>query len=407
MSLRPRENPRVDVSRRPPILAFGVNAFDGYWQTRQHILSRLAQRGWRVGYTTPAMSIWERNGLRWRDAAWRSTIIERHGVRIRYPGRVPALLHRWQALDRIFMRRHARAFASSIARGSANVPIAYVFHPLFWPYVEALDSCRVVYHADDRFAAMPGSGPEIAGFERALCERADRIFAITPGVAQGLPECASKTVLVPNGADAEAYERATELYAPALLADIPRPWIAYAGSLNEKIDFGLINRLASARRGIHWLLIGPIHGEGQLSRETRAQLAECQRQSNVHFLGVVDYSELPAICAHVDANAMFYRTDGDGWWRHIYPLKLHECLATGRPLLSSDAPAVREFAQVVAICRTDAEWLEAVDAAVSGSDRGSRAARIAVARANTWDSRVDGIEAHLDDLVATEIPRPG
>jgi len=397
----PAEECRLDVHRRPPILAFGVNAFDGYWQTRQHVLSRLAQRGWPVGYTTPAMSRWERNGLRWRDAKWKSTNVCRDGVRIRYPGRVPSLLHRWQALDRMIMRRHARAFASSIARASAEVPIAYVFHPMFWPYVEALDSCRVVYHADDRFAGVPGSGPEIAGFERALCERADRVFAITPGVARGLPECAaSKTVLVPNGADAEAYERASRSLAPALLAEFPRPWIAYAGSLNEKIDFALINRLASARRGIHWLLIGPIHGEGQLSRETRTELALCRRQPNVHFLGVVDYSELPAYCAHVDANAMFYRTDGDGWWRDIYPLKLHECLAAGRPLLSSDVPAVREFSEVVTICSSDADWLAAVDATVSGRDAGSRAARVAVARANDWELRVDRIEASLDGLVA-------
>ena len=395
----PRKDAPFDAHRRPPLLAFGLNAFDGYWQTRQHVLSRLAQRGWPVGYTTPAMSIWERSGLRWRDAGWRSIAIDRYGVNVRCPGRLPARLHRWQALDRSIMRRHARAFAASMAQRSAAAPIAYVFHPEFWPYVEGLASCRVVYHADDRFTAMPGSTPEIADFERALCARADRIFAITPGVANGLGMAAAeKVVLVPNGADAQTYRRAGEAPAPAPLARIPAPRIAYAGSLNEKIDFALINRLAGARRNIQWLLIGPIHGEQQLSSETRGRLAECRQQPNVHFLGVVDYSELPAYCAHVDANAMFYRTDGDGWWRDIYPLKLHECLATGRPLLSADVPAVREFAHVVAICRSDAAWLDAVDAAVSGHDAGSPSARIAVGQANTWESRVDRIEANLEAL---------
>jgi hypothetical protein len=111
-----------------------------------------------------------------------------------------------------------------------------------------------------------------------------------------------------------------------------------------------------------------------------------------------DYSDLPPYCAHVDANAMFYRTDGEGWWHDIYPLKLHECLATGRPLLSSDIAAVREFADVVTLCRTDDEWLAAVDAAAAGSDRGSASERIAVARRNTWDVRVDQIEADLARL---------
>ncbi|MEO8306256.1 MAG: hypothetical protein ABI724_19255 [Betaproteobacteria bacterium] len=395
----PGDSARTGVERRRTILAFGLNAWDGYWQTRQHVLSRLAQRGWSVSYTTPVMSIWERGGLRWREAAWRSTGADCDGVRIRCPGRIPALLHRWEALDQSIMRRHARAFACSRARQWAQVPIAYVFHPLFWPYIPALEGCRVLYHADDRFTAMPGASPTIANFERALIERADRIFAITPGVASGLGEAAAgKTVIVPNGADTEAYQNGRLSAVPAELAGIPRPRIAYAGTLNEKIDFELIMRLARARPNIQWLLIGPIHGERQMSTRTRALLAECRGQANVHFLGVKHYRDLPAYCAHVDANAMFYRTDGDGWWRDIYPLKLHECLATGRPLLSSDVPSIRPFADVVALCRSDSEWLRAVDAAVAGHDEGSAAARIAVAHANSWDRRVDQIEAALEEL---------
>ena len=299
----------------------------------------------------------------------------------------------------MIMRRHARLFASSMPKWPDRVPIAYVFHPLFWPYVQDLAPCRLVYHADDRFTAMPESTSEIADLERALCERADRIFATTPGVARGLGNSAvGKTVIVPNGADAEAYHSAFRAAVPAHLASIPRPQIAYAGSLNEKVDFGLISRLASARPNVQWLLIGPVWSDRQLSGPTRAQLAECRQQSNIHFLGVKHYRDLPAYCAHVDANAMFYRTDGDGWWRDIYPLKLHECLATGRPLLSSDVPSVRPFVDVVTLCRSDAEWLEAVDAAVSDRDVGSSHARIAVGRANSWERRVDQIEVTLDEL---------
>jgi glycosyltransferase involved in cell wall biosynthesis len=395
----------VSMRRRPTILAFGLNAWDGYWQTRQHVLSRLARRGWPVGYTTPAMSIWDRNELQWRDAAWRSRRVERDAVQIWYPGRLPAQLHRWQAMDLAIMRRQARAFASSMVSPPDEVPIAYVFHPLFWPYVQGLARCRVVYHADDRFTAMrasPSEMAEIVHFERALCERADRIFAVTPGVAKGLGEgAAGKTVIVPNGADAERYQSALGSAVPADLAAIPRPRIAYAGSLNEKIDFALIARLARARPNIQWLLIGPVWSERQLSSFTRARLAECRQQANVRFLGVKDYRDLPAYCAHVDANAMFYRTDGDGWWRDIYPLKLHECLATGRPLLSSDVVSVREFADVVMLCRSDDEWLAAVDAAVSEHGVGSPPARIAVARANCWDQRIDQIEHTLDELTGS------
>ena len=145
----------------------------------------LRSGGWPVGYTTPAMSIWERNGLRWRDAKWRSTNVDRDGVRVRYPGRVPSLLHRWPALDRIIMRRHARVVRvvdrERVRERADRVCLPSACSGPTWKLSIRVASC-ITPTTDS--PAMPGSGPEIAGFERALCERADRIFAITPGVAQ-------------------------------------------------------------------------------------------------------------------------------------------------------------------------------------------------------------------------------
>lgn len=381
------------------VLAFGTNDWDGYWQTRQHVLSRLAARGWSVGYTTPPMSIWERNEPRWRHAQWACRDVVRDSVRVHYPGRLPPLTHRSRDLDEAVMRRHARNFRKHVSGDGRERVIAYIFQPAFLPCVEAIEPCRVVYHADDKFSAMPHAEPQIGSMERAMVRRADAIFAITDSVARGLGEAAvGKTLIVPNGADAGLYGIGAKQPVPADLASIPRPVVAYAGSLNEKVDFPLIARLASARPAVHWVLIGPVWGDRILSARSQSGLESCRSLPNVHFLGRKDYRELPAYCAHVDANAMFYRVDGEGWWRDIYPLKLHECLATGRPLLSADTPAVREFANVVAICHDDAQWLAAVDSALAGRGAGTPLGRVAVARANSWDVRVDSIERVLREL---------
>jgi glycosyltransferase involved in cell wall biosynthesis len=174
--------------------------------------------------------------------------------------------------------------------------------------------------------------------------------------------------------------------------------IGYAGSLNNKVDFPLVARLARARPAIHWALIGPVWGDEHLSAGLREGLAECRRLPNVRFLGRKSYLDLPAYAAHVDANAMVYRIDGEGWWRSIYPLKMHECLATGRPLLSSDVPAVRAFSDVVELCTSDQEWLAALDGVAAGDDPLKQSARLSVARANSWDRKLDQIVAELRRL---------
>ena len=388
------------MSAPPLLLGFGTNSWSDYWQTRQHVLSRLATRGFRVGYTTPAMSVWERDEPRWRYAKWWSQRMVLDSVHVMYPGRLPPLTHRVDALDRAVARRHARRYAACVGgRSDARPDIAYVFHPDFLPYLDGIAPRRVVYHADDHQGAMSASDPKVRDFEQGLVERADLVIAVTEGVARGLGERAiDKTIIVGNGADVARYGSAGLLPVPHDLAAIPRPVIAYAGSLNNKVDFPLVARLAKARPGVHWALIGPVWDEAQLTAPLREGLAKCRELPNVWFLGRKSYLELPAYCAHVDANAMVYRTDGQGWWRSIYPLKMHECLATGRPLLSADVPAVREFGSVVQLCTNDPQWLQALDAVAAGDDWATPVARRGVARANSWDHKVDLIVAGLRTL---------
>ena len=384
----------------PLLLGFGTNDWSDYWQTRQHVLSRLANRGFRVGYTTPALSIHERTRPRWQDARWHARREVLDGVRVMHPGRWPPLTHRVDAIDYAVMRRQARRFADYTAgRRGAQPDFAYVFHPQYLPYLEGIAARHVVYHADDNFGAMSAGDARLRALEHGLVERADLVFAITEGVADGLGErAAGKVVIVGNGAEVDLYGAAGLLPVPDDLAAIPRPVIGYAGSLNNKVDFPLVARLARARPGFHWALIGQVWGDEHLSAPLRAGLAECRRLPNVWFLGRKSYLELPAYCAHVDASAMLYRTDGAGWWQSIYPLKMHECLATGRPLLSSDLPAVRAYSDVVTLCTNEQEWLAALDAVAAGDDPVRQAARRSVARANSWDCRLDQIVAELRRL---------
>ena len=388
------------MSAHPLLLGFGTNTWDNYWQTRQHVLSRLARRGYQVGYTTPAMSVWEREAPRWRCAKWRSQRFLLDGVLVMYPGRCPPLTHRIQALDHAVVRRQARRFAAYVGAPRTGAPaFAYVFHPVFLPYLDVIELRHVVYHADDNHGALFAGDPAVRDLEQGLIERADRVIAVTEGVAQGLGERAvGKTVIVGNGADVDRYESACRLPVPDDLAAIPRPVIAYAGSLNRKVDFPLVARLAHARPNVHWALIGPVLGEDHMSAALQESLAECRKLPNVRFLGQKSYLELPAYCANVDANAMIYRTDGDGWWRSIYPLKMHECLATGRPLLSADVPAVREFGNVVQMCMNDQDWLDSIDGVATGEAMGTPTARQTVARTNSWDRKVDRIVAELQTL---------
>jgi glycosyltransferase involved in cell wall biosynthesis len=114
-------------------------------------------------------------------------------------------------------------------------------------------------------------------------------------------------------------------------------------------------------------------------------------RSNVHSLGGKPAKDLPCYVQHFDVCLMCYEVND--YTQYIYPLKLNEYLASGRPTVSSPIEAVHGFAHVVTIAKDEAEWLSAIELGLSEVDRDGTAAlaRRAVARAHDWDVLVEQI----------------
>jgi glycosyltransferase involved in cell wall biosynthesis len=281
-------------------------------------------------------------------------------------------------------------------------PIAYVFHPSFADYLELFDRFKLVYHADDTFSAMPGWNDEYAQRERALAARADLIIASSRLIARSLPLTDNRLVrVISNGADTLSFASGAGQTMPTVLSKIPAPRIGYIGNINDKVDLPLLAAIALARPDWHWCIVGHIVPLEYFCSEGKGALALCRSLKNVHFLGAYPTKQLPGLVNHMTVNTLLYRTDGTGWWKNVSPLKLHEYLATGLPVVSADVDSVREFAAVIDIVVSQQEWLDALDRAIAGCGVGSFASRQKVAFENDWNERIDRIEILLQALSAT------
>jgi hypothetical protein len=92
--------------------------------------------------------------------------------------------------------------------------------------------------------------------------------------------------------------------------------------------------------------------------------------------------------------------------KYIFPLKLHEYLAGGRPTLGTRIRSLGAFAHVVGLCSSPAEWEAALQAALApGADLPERrAARQAAARAYDWDDLVARQAATLAERLGISVP---
>lgn len=374
------------------IVALAPNSWAGPWMNRQQLLSRLAARH-RILYATGALNLWNRDQPAWQQAPWLARKTESDGLIIDQPGRLMSRWPRLPAWDRFAIRHSARRWRRALGGRSAPV-VTYLFHPMFAPYVDAIGGAALVYQAYDLYSETPGWAAEDAAAERDLASRADLCVGSSRAIVDHLSGLgASEVLLLPNAVDYARFSQ-PDLKPPEELTAIPAPRIGYVGSINQKVDLPLLERLAKDRPEWSIVVVGPV---GVLDEETANAWSGLQHLANVHIFGPIPHDALPAYFAALDVGLLAYRTGEGLWTRGIYPLKLHEYLASGLPVVSADLPSVQDFDHVVRIATDDKAWLEGIDAALA-SRSDDVTARRAVARANDWNDRVGLLENALAAL---------
>jgi len=380
------------------IVALSPNDWDGQWVNRQQLLSRLACKR-PILYSTGGWSIWDRHSPAYRASSRLGRVEPKDNVLLDHPGR---WLPRWPGLrmwDKAAIARQARRWRAAFATGGNAPVVAYVCHPMFMPYVEALRPDYLVYHCYDLFAHQPGWTDELAVAERQLLARADLIFSPTQMLSDYLMQQAPCQALVlQNAADVQViFEAAHRKVAPPPdLAVISSPRIGYVGSIHPQLDLALVAELSLRQPLWQFVLIGPEQGGALLQADAGYQA--CRARPNVHLLGERHRHVVPDYLLHMDANIMFYRLTPDSWTHVAYPLKLHEYLACGRPVVSVNLRMIQQFAGLIDFADGVDAWEKALTKALSEQDASLRAQRRGVAAKNSWETRTAVLDAWLTDL---------
>ncbi len=297
-------------------------------------------------------------------------------------------LHRpgWAArrLDRL---RLARARHRLLAGGARRIVLS-IWRPQFVGALGDVAHDAALYHVNDEYTFSAVERP-IPEEERRLLGRASATYFSSRALLERKGPLARRAEFLPNGVDYAAF--ATPKPEPADLARVPRPRVGYTGWLKQQLDWDLIEALARQRTDLHFAFVGGVSPQPGLEE----RLAPLRALANVHFLGGKSSEELADYPQHFDVCAMPYVVDG--YTRFIYPLKLHEYLASGRPAIGTPIPALEEFSDLIRLAGDPASWSAALDELLAppASTPAAVAARQAVARAHDWDVLTDRLAADI------------
>jgi GT2 family glycosyltransferase/glycosyltransferase involved in cell wall biosynthesis len=281
--------------------------------------------------------------------------------------------------------------------------LAQISSPLLWafPYnyaqVDAYPTdARIVYDWIDDLSVFPYDRARLdSNHERALAEA-----TVVASVARRLHAQAlarrPDAILLPNGVE---YERFASDAAPppAEIATSKRCARADArsqattGALAEWFDYDLLDAVARRRPDWSFLLIGPMYDK---SLQGRPML----KRENVRWIGPRDYHLLPGYLALFDVATIPFQINDIT--TATSPLKLYEYFAGGKPVVTTPMPECQAYPEV-SIARDAEEFSAALDRARErGKDPGFRERLRALARANSWEARVDSVLAALDEKAA-------
>lgn len=389
------------------IVCFPGAAYDFPLPTnRQQMMRRLAERGHDVLYVEPprfpfsalarprltldSLSDWlHRYGgtiSRLQTAAGR---LQLHTELNPYPDAGSG------ALGPTFRALNRRWTARMVARALTCCDVLWIYTPLALWAARVIAAKLVLYDCVDDYAAQPGC-EDVREAEHALASEADLVFASTAGLAARLGRLNPHTHVLPNVADYDHFARARDgqLPVPSGMAMLPRPILGYVGALDRyKFDAGLVERVALAYPSGSIVLIGP---HGLVDHAADEALARLSMLPNVHLLGARPYAALPAYLQCFDVGLIPYRRNR--YTAECSPLKLHEYLAAGLPVVAAGLPALREFAGTIGYSDDGADFPALVARALAeGQTRAAE--RQAIARCYTWDAKVASAERLINEAL--------
>jgi len=395
----------ANLLKKRNIICISSIDWDFVWQGHQEIMSVLAENGNRVlfientGVRVPTMTdagrLWKRF-LNWKKGY--------KGIR-----KLSKNLYVYSPLilpfpySKIAVRINKFIILSTIKRWMRIMefhdPIVWSFLPTpIVPNLSAeLDPSIFIYYCIDDFASSSKGAAKIKKIEEKVIKMADLVFATSHNLFKRCSAINSRTHLFPFGVSIANYNEVREnsIDMPEELRNIKKPIVGYVGGIHKWVDMKLLESIALSRKDISIVLIGP----------KQTDLCGIDRFDSVFTLGKKNPQDLPNYVKYFDAGIIPYKITP--YTEHVYPTKINEYLAMGKPVISTEIPEVVKFdrengGNFIYFIKNDRDVKSVIKTVLEEKSVDLRDKRIAVANSNSWMVKItkmcDLIEKKLEEL---------
>ncbi|MCA9308606.1 MAG: glycosyltransferase [Patescibacteria group bacterium] len=368
-------------------------------------MTRLAQQGHNVLFVDPPINVGNvfftqiKRGLWSISRVIKQYLITSEGAIVYTPLNV-------LPITSITSKLHARRIKSlAKTKLDPNIKtVLWAYHvqiPHIKTYIDTINHDLLVYDCVDNYTAFPENDAFYSAAankhltqkqEEYLSKKADLIFVSAPGLIKKLDRYNKNIFFTPNvgaftkfNAVSNVFKSKNDAILPDDLKSIPRPRVGFTGALDGyKFDYDLMLYVAKNNPNVNFVLIGPMALKDTDADFSSLEIAKCK---NVHYLGSRNYSSIQDYFAGFDAFMIPYVLN-DYTVIGCFPVKFHDALAVGLPVVVTDMPAYYPFKDICFISKSNPEFSANIQNALQSQTVDSIEKRIQVASKNTWENKV-------------------
>ena len=260
------------------------------------------------------------------------------------------------------------------------------------PLFIALWGFTTIYDCVDYFAPL---GYESHSSEQFLIRHSTLMTCVSASLAKRLREYRQDICIVPLGFAQPTPFKGTHRF----FGTHKRFVVGYVGGINYRLDYTLLLRIAKALPDVHFVFVGPIQRQLIVHEESLVHNIETLFScSNVTYVGEVSKEQAMQYMLQFSVGIIPYDTRFD-FNRYSYPMKLMEYFWFGLPTIASPLFELQRFVPLVNIAENSKEFIASIKSMQRTSQtKAIRTKRQIIARANSWENKVETINALLCEL---------
>jgi glycosyltransferase involved in cell wall biosynthesis len=276
-----------------------------------------------------------------------------------------------------------RAVKKGMTRLGIKQPLLLTTLPTANDYLGVFDEVVDIYYCVDEYSRWPGAVKEmLERMESDLIRKVDLIVTTSEELQR-----ANRSETCPT------YLLTKDLVPHPLFDTLSKPVIGYFGLIDGHVDLGLLEFLMKEKPEWSFVFIGPV----------KVDIDNLRGYKNAHFYPPVPYLDLPRYLVGLDVCILPYKVNE--LTRYSNPLKLKECLAAGKPVVSTALPEGMKLKEAVRVALGKEEFLAQVSNALTSPFNMTSSEKIL--QGEDWSIKAQKMSGYIEEAIKRKVSSQG